>query len=164
LAELAIPGGGVIDTLRTDPSWRGGKIMTVEAFDREQRLFAAVPASARAARSFVAASLGAAGATASVISDYELVVSELVANLIEHGDGTGLRISVDVADRQWWDVAVGGTTSAGGDGSAAPSAWRVADPFEPSGRGLGIVRRLMDEVVADSAEGESTIHCRRRRV
>lgn len=138
--------------------------MSIEARDREQRDFAAVPASSRAARTFVSAALRAGGATAGVISDYELVVSELTANLIEHGDGSGLTVSIDVADEQWWEVAVVGTTAAvGAPMMAAPATWTLAGPFEPSGRGLGIVRQLMDEVDTDSADGHLTIRCRRRR-
>ncbi len=138
--------------------------MSIETGDREQRDFAAVPTSARAARTFVSATLRAGGATAGVISDYELVVSELTANLIEHGDGSGLTVSVDVADEQWWEVAVVGTTAAvRAPIMAAPATWTLAGPLEPSGRGLGIVRQLMDQVRTDSADGHFTIRCRRRR-
>ncbi len=138
--------------------------MSIEAVDQEQRVFDAVPASARAVRVFVSSKLRDGGATATVISDYELVVSELAANLIEHGDGSGLMVSVDLADDRWWEVAVAGSTAAAGDLVAvAPASWSVAGPLEPSGRGLGIVRRLMDQVTADTHEGRVTIRCRRHR-
>ncbi len=50
----------------------------------ERRAFDAIPASAGAARRYVADLLRLDGAPPAVISDYSLVVSELVTNVIEH--------------------------------------------------------------------------------
>lgn len=164
-ARWVLPAhGGLSDTHRFVVRWEAIHTMSIEARDREQREFAAIPASARAARTFVSSILRAGGATAGVISDYELVVSELTANLIEHGDGSELTVTIDVADEQWWEVAVVGTTAAVGvPMMVAPATWTLAGPFEPSGRGLGIVRQLMDQVDAVSTGGHVTIRCRRRR-
>jgi hypothetical protein len=40
----------------------------------------------------------------------------------------------------------------------------VAAADQPSGRGLGIVRHLVDDIVTDSTDGQISIRCRRRRV
>ena len=138
--------------------------MNASAIDRVQQTFAAVPTSARAARQFVTHTLRAHGAANSVISDYALVVSELATNIIEHGDGSDLVIFLDVADPDWWGMeVVGGATSASNH-VLEPASWTVAAADEPSGRGLGIVRHLMDEIVTDTSDSQVSIRCRRRRV
>jgi anti-sigma regulatory factor (Ser/Thr protein kinase) len=137
--------------------------MNTRAVDREQREFDATPASARAGRRFVTDTLRQHGATAKVTSDYALVVSELVTNIIEHGDGSGLNILIDVTDPDWWEIeVVGGVADVPGN-LLQPDTWTVADADEASGRGLGIVRHLMDAVEASAASGKISIRCRRRR-
>jgi anti-sigma regulatory factor (Ser/Thr protein kinase) len=137
--------------------------MNASELDREQKSFDAIPASARAARRFVADTLRMHDASPKVISDYALVVSELVSNIIEHGDGSNMIISLDVADPEWWEVeVVGGSSSAPGN-LRRPDTWTVAGSEEASGRGLGIVRHLMDNVAAGTRNGQLSIRCRRRR-
>ena len=136
--------------------------MNAHAIDRVQQTFEAVPTSARAARQFVSNTLRAHGAAKNVITDYALVVSELTTNIIEHGDGSDLVIFLDVADPEWWGMeVVGGASPA--SRVLDPSSWMVAAADEPSGRGLGIVRHLMDEIVTDTADGQLSVRCRRRR-
>lgn len=137
--------------------------MNVGAIDREQRTFEAVPTSARAARQFVIEILRQHGATTTVIGDYALVVSELATNIIEHGGGSRLVICVDVADSEWWEVEVVGGTSATFNQVLQPDTWTVAGAEQTSGRGLGIVRHLMDHVATDTTDGQVSIRCRRRR-
>ncbi|MDP9464333.1 MAG: ATP-binding protein [Actinomycetota bacterium] len=137
--------------------------MNVGAIDRVQRTFDAVPKSARAARQFVTEILRGHRAPTSMISDYELVVSELATNIIEHGNGSHLVISVNVADPEWWEVEVVGGTSAAPHQVFHPDTWTVAGAAQASGRGLGIVRHLMDHVAADTTDGQISIRCRRRR-
>jgi anti-sigma regulatory factor (Ser/Thr protein kinase) len=97
-----------------------------------------------------------------LISDYQLVVSELASNVIEHGDGSEMVVVVDSADPQWWAVEVS-------DGplvapfELTPDTWKVADPREFSGRGLGIVRELMDDIVIGVVGGHVSVRCRRHR-
>ena len=137
--------------------------MNGSAVDREQHAFEAVPTSARAGRQFVTDTLRDHGATVKVISDYALAVSELVTNIIEHGNGSKLTILIDVVDPDWWEVEiVGGASNAPGH-LLHPATWTVADADEASGRGLGIVRHLMDEILSDTADGQVSIRCRRRR-
>ena len=140
--------------------------MNASAIDRVQQTLAAVPTSARAAREFVRDTLRSHGASNSVITDYALVVSELATNIIEHGDGSDLIVFLDVADPEWWGMEV-----VGGAASAAnrvlvlePESWTVAAADEPSGRGLGIVRHLVDEIVTDTTDGQISIRCRRRKL
>lgn len=137
--------------------------MNGSAVDREQHVFEAVPTSARAGRQFVTDTLRDHGASVKVISDYALAVSELVTNIIEHGNGSNLTILLDVADPDWWEVEVVGGVSDAPSHLLHPDTWNVADADEASGRGLGIVRHLMDEIVSHTDAGLVSIRCRRRR-
>ena len=137
--------------------------MNASALDREQKTFEAVPTSARAARQFVTETLRTHGASAQLARDYALVVSELATNIIEHGDGSNLVIYLDVANRQWWEVEVVGGASAPSDQLPHPGTWTVAGADEVSGRGLGIVRHLMDDISTGSNAGQVSVRCRRNR-
>jgi anti-sigma regulatory factor (Ser/Thr protein kinase) len=138
--------------------------MNASAVDREQQTFDATPRSARAARQFVADTLRQHDAPAKVIRDYALVVSELVTNIIEHGDGSYMVIYLDVADPDWWEMeVVGGSSAISTSPLLQPETWTVAGADEVSGRGLGIVRHLMDEIASGTAAGQLSIRCRRRR-
>ncbi|MEO8264085.1 MAG: ATP-binding protein [Ilumatobacteraceae bacterium] len=137
--------------------------MNERAVDRQQQVFEAVPISARAGRQFVTDTLRDHGATVKVISDYALAVSELVTNIIEHGNGSNLTILLDVADPDWWEVEVVGGSSTTPDHLVHPETWSVANPDEASGRGLGIVRHLMDVITSGTDAGQVSIRCRRRR-
>jgi anti-sigma regulatory factor (Ser/Thr protein kinase) len=137
--------------------------MNSSAVDREQKTFEAVPMSARSARRFVSETLSLHGASAGIVSDYALAVSELASNIIEHGDGPSLVIYVDVTDPEWWDVEVVGSAAAAPHRLPQPDMWRVAGAEEPTGRGLGIVRHLMDDIVTVMTDDEISIRCRKRR-
>jgi anti-sigma regulatory factor (Ser/Thr protein kinase) len=137
--------------------------MNARAVDREHQTFEAIPASARSARQFVGEKLRLHGASAGVVSDYSLAVSELASNIIEHGDGSSLNIYVDVAERDWWEVEVVGGAMTAPDQMQHPDAWKVAGSDDPSGRGLGIVRHLMDDIVTVVTGSEISIRCRKRR-
>ena len=137
--------------------------MNLPAIDREQRTFEPIPATARASRVFVTEILRRHGASETVIGDYALAVSELATNIIEHGSGSDVTVCVDVTDPQWWEVEVVGGSSAPPDEVLHPDTWRVAKADEVSGRGLGIVRHLMHDVVAGTTDGRVSIRCRQRR-
>lgn len=137
--------------------------MNASATDRVQQTFEAVPTSARAARRFVSETLRAYGAAPGLISDYALVVSELATNIIEHGDGSDLIIVLDVADSEWWGIEVVGRSSMTPSHVLEPASWAVADADELSGRGLGIVRHLMDEISTGATDNQISIRCRRRK-
>jgi anti-sigma regulatory factor (Ser/Thr protein kinase) len=137
--------------------------MKENAIDRERRVFDAVPASARAARQFVTERLRSRGAPAAVVGDYSLVVSELVTNVIEHSDGARVEIILGLDDPHWWELEVVGGKPAAPKLMLAPELWTVANAHEVSGRGLGIVRQLMDDVVTDIDTNRVSVLCRRRR-
>ncbi|MHB1091081.1 MAG: ATP-binding protein [Ilumatobacteraceae bacterium] len=138
--------------------------MNISAIDREQRTFGAKPESARAARQYVGEILLQRGASESVIRNYQLVISELVANVIEHDDGTELTIFSDYSDHQWWDIGVIGGRSVNMNPMNQPETWTVAASKRTAGRGLGIVRKLMDDVVLDLTDDRVSVRCRHRRV
>lgn len=79
----------------------------------------------------------------SVASDLVLATSELVTNAIEHGD-TGAVVVTATSDgaRAWISVR-----SADDVGRIRPiDRWQPAAPDRPSGRGLGIVHAVADDV------------------
>jgi len=133
------------------------------AIERKQRSFLAVPSSARAARQFVAEQLLGFGADQSTIEDSVLVVSELVSNIVEHGDGSGLMVGIEAADPRWWLIEVSGSSAAAPRLVLHPEEWSVAAADEISGRGLGIVRRLVDDVTTQVTKGQLVVRCRIRR-
>ena len=137
--------------------------MNSSTVDREHQSFEAVPASARSARRFVSETLCLYGASAGIISDYALAVSELASNIIEHGNGSSLSIDVDATDPDWWDVEVVGGSVTPPDTLPEPDTWRLATADEPSGRGLAIVRHLMDNITAVTVGDQISIRCRKRR-
>jgi hypothetical protein len=56
------------------------------------------------------------------------------------------------------------TVSNTGPAQAIPpiEEWRAASPLAPSGRGLGIVRRLCDDVAVLEVDDATVVVCRRR--
>lgn len=128
---------------------------------REERVFRATPASARAIRRFVRDALRDARARAEVIADFQLVVSELAANAIEHGDGGDVVVEVDGSRPAWWEVTVSSTMV--GTRLRSAREWSIADAEAGSGRGLGIVRRLMDDIRVDRRGDRISVRCRMRR-
>ncbi|MFE0420468.1 ATP-binding protein [Streptomyces tendae] len=69
----------------------------------------------------------------SLVDDVQLVVSEFVANAIEHGCGRVTLSIVETAGRVIIEVS---------DSSSAPALLRSADPDALRGRGLAIVAAL----------------------
>jgi anti-sigma regulatory factor (Ser/Thr protein kinase) len=126
------------------------------------RIYPSAPISAREAREFVAAELRRADASSSAVDDLGLIVSELVANSIQHGDGGAIVVRVDPDSGTCFAVTVGS-----GVGSKRPpmdpATWTVAPSDQRSGRGLGIVRQLADEITVALASGRLDITCRLRR-
>ncbi len=134
--------------------------MDVGRTTRQRGSFPAQPSTARAARAFVAEHLSAQGATAAVVDDFALAVSEVVSNAIAHADDTEVVVVIDTSDHEWWQVDVV-SHSPLPSRLRDPNGWTVAPASAASGRGLGIVRSLMDEVsVLDAG---SIVAMRRRR-
>jgi anti-sigma regulatory factor (Ser/Thr protein kinase) len=125
------------------------------------RTYPSVALSARSAREFVVAELCRVGAGQPVIDDLGLVVSELVANAIQHGDGGAIDVRLDSESPECVAVTVG-------NGVASrlplmdPAGWKVAPADQRSGRGLGIVRQLADDIAVALVSGRLEITCRRQ--
>jgi anti-sigma regulatory factor (Ser/Thr protein kinase) len=85
-----------------------------------------------------------------------------VSNIIEHGDGSTLSLAVGGAADAWELSVIGGRCRA--DSLVLqPEKWSVARAADTSGRGLGIVRQLMDEISVHTSAGTISVNCRRRR-
>lgn len=138
--------------------------MNISAVDPERRTFDSVPASAQAARRYVGEVLRPRGASETIIRDFQLVVSELVANVIEHGDRSRLTVFCDFTDPQWWDIGVVGGKELAKHPMTPSETWTITGNEHTSGRGLGIVRQLMDEIITDMSNGQVSVRCRRRRI
>jgi anti-sigma regulatory factor (Ser/Thr protein kinase) len=130
--------------------------------DRDTQSFLCNPLGARSARAFVTQSLTQHGATAPLMRDFELVVGELTSNAVEHGVGSNIIVTTDFTDPQWWAVEVAAASDDVGDHILDPTQWSIAEPDAQSGRGLGITRRLMDDVSSKIESRRLTIRCRRR--
>ena len=118
-----------------------------------------MPFAASAARSFVGATLRDGGVPVPPVDDFRLVISELVSNIIEHGAGCGFDVCIDLSLPDCWVVGIECAVADGGPTLPDPAAWTVAAPDDPSGRGLGIVRALMDDVAVSVVGGRLTINC-----
>lgn len=128
---------------------------------RDSRSFACTPCSARSARTFVCQSLMRHGAPRPLTDDFELVVSELTANAIEHGIGSDISVTVDFTDSRWWVVEIAGSCDHVDEHVLNPDGWTVAGPDARTGRGLGITRALMDDVATKIESRWLTVRCRR---
>jgi anti-sigma regulatory factor (Ser/Thr protein kinase) len=116
------------------------------------------PADVSEARHAVAGYLSARGVSSIVVDDMELVTSELVTNAVVHGRRGSIGVEVDAEN----EIVV--TVSNLGPAQAIPPIedWRAASPLAPSGRGLGIVRRLCDDVAVLEIDDTTVVVCRRR--
>jgi len=112
------------------------------------------------ARHAVVEHLARKGVSSVVVDDLELVASELITNAIVHPrpipDGV-VRVHVEV------DHLVAMTVANIGEARAIPpiEAWLPAAPGALSGRGLGIVRRLCDDVAVEQRGELAVVSCRR---
>jgi serine/threonine-protein kinase RsbW len=114
------------------------------------------------ARHIVVDHLSGRGVSSVVVDDLELVTSELVTNAIVHPRPTGrsdvvVHVHVDVSDAVVLSVANFGAANA----IPAVDQWHPASPAALSGRGLGIVRRLCDEVAVEQRGELAVVTCRR---
>jgi anti-sigma regulatory factor (Ser/Thr protein kinase) len=81
---------------------------------------------------------------ANVASDMELITSELVSNAVRHGSRDPMVVTVH-ADRRSTSVTIEHDHD-NLDDIPKIAEWEIADPSRSSGRGLGLVRALSDEV------------------
>lgn len=108
------------------------------------------------ARSFVRDALD--GVAPAVGADVQLIVSELVTNAFEYGDGSPVTLLLQT-DERGVRVTV---DSAGRPGDVDPvDRWAVAEQDSVGGRGLGIVRTVADSVDVSRDPARLSIVARR---
>ena len=96
------------------------------------------------ARRFVRRTVG--DADFSVVDDLQLIVSELFTNAVEHGSSEAIEVVVT----QRPDCVSVTVDSRGPTPDVGPATdWHVAGAEALSGRGLGIVRELADDLVVE---------------
>ncbi len=117
-------------------------------------------ASVAAARRFVARAF-AGRVPRDIVADLVLATSELVTNAIEHGQPAEAPVRVTVAAGP--STAAIAVRSAGGEATlGAPEQWGLPSPEVRTGRGLGIVRQVSDQVDVHHADGTLEIVAQRR--
>lgn len=89
----------------------------------------------------------------SMIEDAELVVSELLANAVEHGRADGVEVVLCRRTPQCWEIEVTGGSASLWVGPRSADAWELSDAGSVSGRGLGLVRRLMSDIDVSDVKG-----------
>jgi anti-sigma regulatory factor (Ser/Thr protein kinase) len=115
---------------------------------------APVSSNVAVARRFVAESFARAAGldpTSELCADLALVASELVTNAVEHGDRRLVEVSVALDGA----VCVLAVTSHGAGRMPPTDDWRITEASSLTGRGLGVVRALVDSVEL-LAEGDRT--------
>jgi anti-sigma regulatory factor (Ser/Thr protein kinase) len=112
---------------------------------------------AATARRFVSSSLGALAAPPDVVSSLKLVVSELVSNAIRNTHQAA-RVTVG-RGRAGWTVEVVGGQQPPGHLLWDPARWALHHDDRTSGRGLGLVRVLVDRVRVDRVLGAARVRC-----
>lgn len=95
------------------------------------------------------------GADAGTIDDFELVVSELSTNVIEHTAAPHITVSFQCENDQWI------LEISGADDLGEPGALYASRPphHKPDGRGLFITNALMDSVELVVLDEGSYIRC-----
>ena len=106
------------------------------------------------ARRFVAERLVGVVTDPDVVADMRLAASELVTNAVEHGNSRPVELVLGVDTGV---VSLSVTSHSPHDSVAPVSHWAVAGPSEITGRGLGIVRALVDDVSVSRGGGRLTI-------
>ena len=93
------------------------------------------------------------------VTDLMLATSELVTNAFEHGSHQPVRLTVR-SDRAEASI----TVVSGVEVGHVPDvdAWTTARADRVSGRGLGIVREIADDIDVERADGNVAITVRRR--
>jgi anti-sigma regulatory factor (Ser/Thr protein kinase) len=95
---------------------------------------------------------------AAVVGDLQLITSELFTNAIEHGAHDQVELAVE-CDGDTAEV----TIRSHGPADVGPAVdWEVAEADSITGRGLGIVRHLADELIVERTAGTFVVTARRR--
>ena len=148
---------------RTRDQMRPGRWGAAGEFRSPREVMSLAPSNANVAvaRRFVARWFaGTAGLdpASDAIADLALVASELVTNAFEHGGEEPIDVEVSF-DGATCTIAV---SSDGVDGLAPSSEWAVAGTHSVTGRGLGIVKSLVDSIDVRRDGGRLTVSVTRR--
>lgn len=118
------------------------------------------PEEVSVARRTVARFLGGYDISRAMIDEVQLLASELVTNAVLHGRSGPIGVTIRV--RPAVDVTLT-VENLGPVGAIPPVAmWRPPVGLPKSGRGLGIVRNLSDEVEVNGDTERAEVVCRRR--
>ncbi len=104
------------------------------------------------ARHFVRSSLD--GVSPTLSADAQLIVSELVTNAVEHGQGGSVVVELHLNGTH---VAVVVESTGPSPNVGDVSEWHVAPVDQISGRGLGIIRSVADHVEIIRQDGRLVI-------
>lgn len=98
------------------------------------------------------------GADLDVVEEIVLVASELASNVIRHTDDADMTVRLYRTDGEWiLDVS-------GADAmDDLPGADGMPDPMQQGGRGLVIVRAMMDEVELVDHDDKRWVRCHKHR-
>lgn len=119
--------------------------------------FESSPSHVVAARRFVRRTLGDS-VPAAVSRDLQLIMSELFTNAVQHGHGGRVKVTVQRSA----GLAGVSVDSRGRAPNVGPIVdWTVAEPPSVTGRGLGVVRELADEVTVERGDDHFVVTARR---
>ena len=129
------------------------------------RQFPATTSSLEPTRRFVELATATLGVAPEIVEDLCLATSELVSNAAEHGPKGHVELDVEVSDHDVSLTVASKTSEPQGKSTLPPvEEWSLSAPQERYGRGLAIVRTIMDDVVVQETDGELRVTCRRRRL
>ncbi len=104
-------------------------------------------------RAHVASVAHDTGASADIVEQLQLVVSELATNAMQYNDADTLTVTV-TGDGSSWTIDVSNA-----DGLADIGAPALPDPSALSGRGLFLVDAVMDRVELVDVDGRLHVRC-----
>lgn len=93
-----------------------------------------------------------------VVADIEIIASELLTNAVEHGPSGPLAIELENGESS---VTLVVDSPRPNIELAAADTWAMADSHQITGRGLGIVRRLADDISVVHTDTSLSITARR---
>ncbi|WP_420452171.1 ATP-binding protein [Ilumatobacter sp.] len=115
------------------------------------------PSELNALRTRVGRAVRASGGTTSEVEDFELAVSELATNVMRHTDAGDFAVVFTTTPDRWiLDVSEA-------DGLDDLDGLRRPSDCDCTGRGLFIVRAVMDDVSVVDDHGTRSIRCVRSR-
>jgi serine/threonine-protein kinase RsbW len=129
--------------------------------DRRHRSFARDTTQLSQIRRFVRGWFEQHDVPADAVDDFELAVSELATNAIQHGAGSTIEVELAVDHGSLSAVVAAGSDHINRIGQV--ETWQIAPPEAVNGRGLGIVAAVMDVVEFSADTGRAVFRCRRQR-